>query len=138
MRRFPGIASILALVLALCACHGLNAIGPTDISARPTVYATANATPDPLLVGCYVRIRPSEYTRPNKYEFCLVREADKYAMYYYMQDGKSLATFKGWTAAVINGDSVTADYDGSRYFVKDGAVWQMTTTGGPHRMLRMN
>jgi len=138
MRRITGIACIAALTLCLCACNGLNAIGPKDASGKPSVYARVEKAPNPLLVGCYVRSRPSEYNRPNKYEFCLVKEGGGYAMLYYVMDGKSLATFKDWTGAVINGDSVTAEYDGSRYFVKDGLVWQMTTTGGPHRMLRMN
>lgn len=138
MRRIPGIACIVALTLSLWACNALNAIGPKDYSGKPTVYAKVNKAPDPLLVGCYIRSLPSEYNRPNKYEFCLVQEGGDYAMFYYMWDGKTLATYKGWTGAVIDGASVTAEYDGSRYFVKDGAVWQMTTTGGPHRMLRMN
>uniref|UniRef100_I2Q690 Lipoprotein n=1 Tax=Desulfovibrio sp. U5L TaxID=596152 RepID=I2Q690_9BACT len=131
-------AALAVLVLALGACNGLNAIGQSDISGKPTVYATVNKAPNPLLVGCYMRSAPSEYNRPNKYEFCLVQEGGRYAFFNYVMDGKSLATFKDWTAATVDGDSVTSGYDGSRYFAKDGEVWQMTTTGGPHRMLRMN
>lgn len=138
MRSLPLLSCLLCASLALAACNGLYAIGSKDTSGKPTVYAVVDKAPNQALVGCYVRSSPSEYNRPNKYEFCLVREGDKYAMFYYVMDGKSLATFKDWTGAVINGDSVTANYDGSRYFVQDGEVWQMTTTGGPHRMLRMN
>jgi hypothetical protein len=50
---------------------------------------------------------------------------------------QSLATFKGWSPSLIDGDSVTSGYDGSRYFVKDDGVWQMTTVGGPHPMKRI-
>lgn len=130
-------ATLVVLTLTLCACGGLYAIRQNDVSGKPTVYAVVHKAPDPLLVGCYMRSAPSEYNRPNKYEFCLVRDGDRYALYNYVMDGKSLATFKDWTSATIDGDSVTSGYDGSRYFVKDGEVWQMTTTGGPHRMLRM-
>lgn len=137
MRRLTP-AVLVVLTLALGACNGLYAVKQTDISGKPTAYATVNKEPNPLLVGCYLRSSPSEYNRPNKYEFCLVKEGGRYAMFYYVMDGKSLATFKNWTAATVDGDSVTSSYDGSRYFVKDGEVWQMTTTGGPHRMLRMN
>ena len=138
MRRILVALSFATVSAALFACTGLNAIKQQDYSGKPTVYATVNKEPDPLLVGCYVRSRPSEYNRPNKYEFCLVKDAGQYAMYYYVMDGKALTAFKDWTPAIINGNAVTAGYDGSRYFVKDGAVWQMTSTGGPHRMLPMN
>lgn len=137
MRNLPLVAGLLGLSLALAACHGLYALGPKDVSGKPTVYAVTHKAPDPLLVGCYVRSSPSEYNHPNKYEYCLVAQGDRYALLYYVMDGKTLATFKDWTGAVIDGEAFTADYDGSRYFVQDGQVWQTTTTGGPHRMLRM-
>lgn len=137
MRRISTVA-LVVLTLALCACNGLQAVKQSDISGTPSVYATVNKAPNPLLVGCYMRSAPSEYNRPNKYEFCLVKAGNQYALYNYVMDGKTLATFKDWTAATVDGDSVTSGYDNSRYFVKDGEVWQMTTTGGPHRMLPMN
>lgn len=135
MRRTP-LFICLALCAALAACNTLNAVQPTDISGTPTVYSVVKKAPDPALMGCFVRPKPIEYKRPNSYEFCLVKKGDKYAMYYYILDGKSLATFKGWSPNLIDGDSVTSGYDNSRYFVQDGGVWQMTTTGGPHKMLR--
>jgi hypothetical protein len=138
MRRISVVACPLVLTLLLCACNGLNAIKRQDYSGTPTVYAVVNKEPNPLLVGCYLRSRPSEFNRPNKYEYCLVKSGDRYAMFYFMMDGKTQATFKDWTAAVIDGDSVTSNYDASRFFVKDDGVWQMTTTGGPYHMLRMN
>jgi len=137
MRRIVTFA-LVPLTLALCACNGLQAVKQSDVSGKPSVYATVNKAPNPLLVGCYMRSAPSEYNRPNKYEFCLVKAGNQYALFNYVMDGKTLATFKDWTSAVVDGDSVTSGYDNSRYFVKDGEVWQMTTTGGPHRMLPMN
>ncbi len=138
MRRFALLACLaLSFSLLLSACSGLYAIKPSDLSTKPSAYATVNKEPNPLLVGCYVRSRPSEYNRPNKYEFCLVKEGGQYALYYYVMGGKNLSTFKDWSPATVDGDSVTSGYDGSRYFVQNGEVWQMTTTGGPHRMLRM-
>jgi hypothetical protein len=136
MRRTTLLAC-MALCLALSACNAMYAIHPKDLTGKPTVYAVVNKEPDPLLVGCYMRSRPEEYRRPNSYEYCLVKQGDQYAMYYYIKDGKSLAVFKNWSPCRIDGDSVTSGYDGSRYFVKDGKVWQMTTVGGPHRMLPM-
>ena len=126
----------LFLILSLAACVGLNAIGPTDITGKPSVYAVVDKAPNPLLVGCYMRSTPSEFNRPNRYEFCLVKDGDKYALYYYMMDGKTLARTRGWTSAVVNGDTFTSGADGVRYFVKDGAVWQDTGSYGPHKMLK--
>jgi len=129
----------VALVASLFGCNGLDAIGQQDISGKPTVYAQVNKEPDPKLVGCYLRSRPSEYNRPNKYEYCLVKAGSGYAVYYYMMDGKSLNTFKGWTGAVINGNCLTADYDGSTYCVQNGEVMQTTAgSSDQHRMLPMN
>ena len=130
---------IAALVLSLFGCNGLDAIGKQDISGTPTSYAQVNKEPNPALLGCFVRSRPSEYNRPNKYEFCLIKSGQGYAVYYYFMDGKSLNTFKGWTSASINGDCLTADYDGSTYCVKNGEIMQTTTASSdPHRMLPMN
>ena len=137
MRRIPLLAC-MALCVALTACNTLNAVQPKDLSGKPTIYAVVNKEPNPQLLGCFVRPRPAEYNRPNQYEFCLVKNGDQYAMYYYILDGKSLAMFKGWSPSLVDGDAVTSGYDSSRYFVKDGAVWQTTTTGGPHRMVRVN
>lgn len=136
MRR-ASLLICMALCLALSACNAVTAINNQDISGKPTIYAKVNKEPDPRLLGCFTRPRPQEYKRPNSYEFCLVKDGDKYAMYYYILDGKSLATFKGWSPSLIDGDSVTSGYDGSRYFVKDDGVWQMTTVGGPHPMKRI-
>jgi len=129
----------VALVASLFGCNGLNAVSQQDISGKPTVYAQVNKEPDSTLVGCYLRSRPSEYNRPNKYEYCLVKDAGGYALYYYLMDGKTLNTFKGWSAASINGDCFTAQYDGSTYCAKGGEVFQTTAgSSDEHRMLRMN
>lgn len=135
--RFGVLTALAAICLS--ACNGLVAVSKTDISGKPTVYATVNKEPDPKLVGCYLRSRPSEFNRPNKYEFCLVKDAGGYALFYYTMDGKSLRSFKDWSPAVINGNCLTAEYDGSTYCVQDGDVWQ-TTAGSSdrHRMLPMN
>jgi len=138
MHRTVVILCLMAISLIAFACNGLNALKQQDYSGKPTHYAVVNKEPNPRLVGCYLRSRPSQYRHPNRYEFCLVKESGQYAMFYFVMNGKTMETFKDWTPATIDGDSVTAGYDGSRYFVQDDAVWQMTTSGGPHRMLRMN
>ncbi|MHC1791960.1 hypothetical protein [Solidesulfovibrio sp.] len=131
--------AVVMLAAGLFGCRGMDMIGQQDLSGKPTVYAQVNKEPEPALLGCYLRSRPGKYNRPNKYEYCLVKESGGYALFYYMMDGKTLRSFKGWSPASINGDCLTADYDGSTYCVKDGEVWQHTIGGGgPHRMLPMH
>jgi predicted small secreted protein len=139
MNRISLCLMTVLAALSLSSCNGLVAVDKKDISGTPSVYATVTKEPNPKLVGCYIRSRPGEYNRPNKYEFCLVKSAGGYGLYYYAMDGKSLRSFKDWSPATINGDCLTAEYDASTYCVKDGEVWQTTVGGGgPHRMLPMH
>ena len=138
MYRFHLFGSIMLLVVVLSGCNGLVAIGQQDISGTPTQYAQVNKEPNPTLVGCYIRSRPGEFNRPNKYEYCLTKTPGGYAVYYYMVDGKTYRTFKDWSPAVINGDCMTVEYDGATYCAQNGEVWQSTTGGSDkHRMLPM-
>lgn len=138
MSRTALLCLTVALVASLFGCNGLNAVGQQDISGKPSVYAQVNKEPNPTLMGCYLRSRPSEYNRPNKYEYCLVKAGSGYAVYYYMMDGKTLNTFKDWSAASINGDCLTVQFDGSTYCAKGGEVFQTTAgSSDEHRMLPM-
>lgn len=139
MNRLSQLCLIVALVMSLYGCNGLNAIGQQNISGTPTVYAQVNKEPNPTLLGCYLRSRPSEFNRPNKYEYCLTKTGGGYALYYYLMDGKTLSTFKDWSGVTINGDCMTVQYDGATYCAKNGEVFQTTAgSSDPHRMLRMN
>ena len=127
---------VASLVLALVGCTGGAAL-KKELAGEPTVYAKVLKAPDPLLVGCYMRSRPSEYRRPNSYRYCLVKKGDKYAVYYDWRDGKTLEEHKGWMPFTINGDRMTSDTEPSTYLVKDGSVWH--NYGGRtvlHKMLR--
>jgi hypothetical protein len=115
-------ATTLVLILLLAGCAAKSDSAP-ELAGEPTVYATVNKEPDPLLMGCYLRSRPSEYSRPNSYRYCLVKKGDRYAVYYAWRDGKTLAEHKGWSAFTINGDRMTSDTEPSTYLVKDGSVW---------------
>ena len=127
---------VASLVLLLAGCAG-GAAMQKELAGEPTVYAKVLKAPDPLLVGCYMRSRPSEYRRPNSYRYCLVKKGDKYAVYYDWRDGKTLEEHKGWMPFTINGDRMTSDTEPSTYLVKDGSVWH--NYGGRtvlHKMLR--
>lgn len=119
MRRALVVA---ATVLLLAGCAGSAASRP-ELAGDPTVYAKVLQEPNPLLVGCYMRSRPSEYRRPNAYQYCLVKKSGKWAVYYDWRDGKTLEEHKGWMPFTINGDRMTSDTEPSTYLVRDGRVW---------------
>lgn len=113
---------VAAAVLLLAGCAGSAASRP-ELAGEPTVYAKVLKEPDPLLVGCYHRSRPSEFRRPNTYSYCLVNKGGQYAVYYEWRDGKTLEEHKGWMPFTIQGDRMTSDTEPSTYLVKDGRVW---------------
>ncbi|MEA4857979.1 MAG: hypothetical protein AAGU21_13480 [Solidesulfovibrio sp.] len=113
---------VAAAVLLLAGCAGSAASRP-ELAGEPTVYAKVLKEPDPLLVGCYHRSRPSEFRRPNTYSYCLVNKGGQYAVYYAWRDGKTLEEHKGWMPFTIQGDRMTSDTEPSTYLVKDGRVW---------------
>lgn len=121
-RLFMAAAAAVALALSLAGCAGNIAHQP-GLNTEPTVYATVNQPPDPLLLGCYLRSRPSEFNRPNSYQYCLVQKGDRYAVYYKWRDGKTLEEHEGWMPFTINGDRMTSNTEPSTYLVKDGGVW---------------
>ncbi|WP_043601311.1 hypothetical protein [Solidesulfovibrio magneticus] len=126
---------LVLAVLLLAGCAGKAAQRP-ELAGAPTVYADVVSPPNPVLVGCFMRSRPSEYTRPNSYRYCLVEKKGKWAVYYDWRDGKSGEEHKGWMAFTIDGDKLISGTEPSSYVVKDGAVWH--SYGGRdtlHRML---
>lgn len=133
-RGFVLAALLMGLLLAGCARGGVS---PPDQAGEPTVYATVVRAPDPALLGCYLRSRPSEYRRPHSYRYCLVQKGDRYAVYYDWRDGKTLEEHKGWMAFTIDGDHMTSGTEPSTYLVKDGSVWHSYDgRTALHRMLR--
>lgn len=119
MKRF-----ILALfVLLMLPTGAALAIDAEKLATEPTVYATVSKEPNPLLMGCYERMRPSEFKRPNSYEYCLVKKGDKYAVYYSWKNGKTKEVTEGWMPFTIAGDMMISATEPSRYLVEDGNVY---------------
>lgn len=127
------LLSVLGLLL-LVGCAGKAGSQP-ELAGTPTVYADVLNNPNPLLLGCFMRSRPSEYRRPNLYRYCLVQKGDKYAVYYEWRDGKSGEEHKGWMPFTIDGDKLISGTEPSSYQVKDGKVWH--NYGGRDVMHRM-
>uniref|UniRef100_I2PXK7 Lipoprotein n=1 Tax=Desulfovibrio sp. U5L TaxID=596152 RepID=I2PXK7_9BACT len=126
------MAALLVFLLAGCAGNIAN---KAALGTEPTVYAKVLKEPDPLLLGCYLRSRPSEFNRPNSYQYCLVKKGDRYAVYYKWRDGKTMEQHEGWMPFTINGDRMISDTEPSTYLVKDGGVWH--NYGGRSMLSRM-
>lgn len=127
--------SLVVGLLLLAGCAGKAASRP-ELAGTPTVYADVVQKPNPLLLGCFMRSRPSEFKRPNSYRYCLVEKGGKYAVYYDWRDGKSGEDHQGWMPFTIDGDKLISGSEPSAYVVRDGAVWH--SYGGRdavHRML---
>jgi len=121
MSRVVVVLSVLGLLL-LAGCAS-KAASQAELAGTPTVYADVVKKPNPLLLGCHMRSRPSEYNKPNSYRYCLVEKGDKYAVYYDWRDGKSGEEHKGWMAFTIDGDKLISGTEPSSYVVKNGKVW---------------
>lgn len=119
MKRF----FLAFFVLLLLPAGAAQAIDAEKLATEPAVYAKVTKEPNPLLLGCYERMRPSEFKRPNSYEYCLVKKGDKYAVYYYWKHGKTKAVTEGWMPFTIVGDMMISDTEPSRYLVEDGNVY---------------
>jgi hypothetical protein len=135
----PRIAALLCLVaLAFLAVPAL-AIDQKDLQTEPTVYARVVETPDPALLGCFTRVRPSEFKRPNTYSLCLVQRGDKYAVFYDWRDGKTYEKHTGWMPFSIMKDRLTSDTEPSSFFLKNGELWHSYAgRDSTHRMRREN
>ena len=130
-RLFP--FALVLLLLAGCAGKGVSR---PELAGKPTVYAEVLNKPNPLLLGCFMRSRPSEFKRTNSYRYCLVEKGGQYAVYYDWRDGKSGEDHTGWMPFTIDGDRLISGTEPSAFVVKDGAVWH--SYGGRdavHRML---
>ena len=127
--------SLVVGLLLLAGCAGKAASRP-ELAGTPTVYADVVQKPNPLLLGCFMRSRPSEFKRPNSYRYCLVEKGGKFAVYYAWRDGKSGEDHQGWMPFTIDGDKLISGSEPSAFVVKDGGVWH--SYGGRdavHRML---
>ena len=113
---------VLGLSLAACA-GGVYPIKSTAVATEPTAWATVKNPPNPLLLGHWRRIPPGKFRRPDIYDYWLVRRGDRYAVYYYWQGHEIEQRHQGWAPFVIDGDALTSQVDGSRFFVRDGRVW---------------
>ncbi len=107
MRKLA-VASILLLILVACATT--KGPPPQEFGGKPDVFCSVTQEPDPLLMGTWESrfLRTVGRSRPdqNYIKYRLIKQDDKYALYFYRiwRDGrKKKKEWKNWT---INGKEI--------------------------------
>jgi hypothetical protein len=113
--------AVLSLLLLLAACTGGPGISQEEVATTPTVYATVNKAPNPMLMGHWRRPNPEGIEKPWLFHYWLVKRGDKYAVY-YEYDSRRKNAFSGWAPFTINGDSMLCGVDGATFSVENGQV----------------
>jgi len=105
------VSSILLLLLVACATT--KATPPQGFGGKPDVFCTVIQEPDPLLMGTWECrfVRTVGKSRPddNHVKYRLLKQDDKYGLYFYRtwRDGtKKKAQWKNWT---INGKEILGE-----------------------------
>lgn len=122
MLRAACLLAVLAAFFALSGCNIRNTITAEDMAEPPAVLAKVVKEPDPLLIGRYHRVQPSEFNHPWSFDYWLVKRGNGYAVYYRYAApmGKS---YRGWAEFVIEGGRMTSNVDGVVFYVEGGAVF---------------
>lgn len=116
-------------------------IKPSDMSGKPTEYCTLMKAPNPALLGHYSCVHRKHNEKVDEYvmepiEYWLVKQGDKYAIFFYrIKDGKG-KKYTGWRNWYIEGDRI---HNGQflKIFVKDGDVYYQWKFNQPTKMTRI-
>jgi len=138
MLRTALLCSLLLVSLLMTACVTSMGISQADVSGTPTTYATVVKAPNPQLMGHWRRMNPEGIEKPWMFQYWLVKNGDKYAVF-YNYDSRRKNAFKGWASFNIDGDSMTSGVDGATFFVKDGQVFmQVAGRNTPYPMEKID
>jgi len=103
----------LIYLLTFFGCATTEKPPPQEFGARPYVFCSVIQKPDPLLMGTWESrfVRTLGKSRPddNYVKYRLLKQDDKYALYFYRtwRDGsKKKAEWKNWT---INGKEILGE-----------------------------
>jgi hypothetical protein len=113
-------------LLLLGALLGAAAAAPPDAAGDPTVYCNVVQEPNPLLLGGWKCVFPLHLesgeldTNPAKY--WLVKEGDRYALYFDRTARNGRKRYSGWKDWTIRGAEIDSG-TGVRIYTQDGAVF---------------
>jgi hypothetical protein len=139
MKQVSGV--VLLSLLFLSALLGVAGAEPPDEAGKPTVYCKVVQEPNPQLLGGWKCVFPLHLengeldTNPAKY--WLVKEGDRYALYFdrIARNGrKRYSGWKDWTIRATEIDSGT----GVRIYTEDGAVFLRWKDDMPAKMTRID
>ena len=118
MKRFT---ILLIYLFIFVGCASTKETPPQEFGGKPDVFSSVIQKPDPLLMGTWECrfLRTVGKSRPdaNYVKYRLIKQDDKYGLYFYRtwRDGrKKKAEWKNWT---INGKEILENLAnlGSRY-----------------------
>ncbi len=134
---FASLALILAGMMFFPACATTQT---QDRLGDPTDYCTVVKEPNPLLLGgwsvVYTRTTEDGKSDTNSVKYRLIKEGDRYALYFDRITRGGKKRYMGWRAWTINGDDITSD-TGVRIFAQDGKVYYDWKGQGPKEMKRL-
>lgn len=120
---------LLIYLLVLAGCATTDKTGPQEFGGKPDVFSTVIEEPDPLLMGTwecsFVRRVGKSHPDNNYVKYRLIKQDDKYALYFYRawrDGGKKKAAWKNWT---INGKEILGEPRrfGVQIFVRGNDVY---------------
>lgn len=101
---------------------------PQEFGKNPDVFCNVIQQPDPLLMGTwkveFVRTKGRANPDPNFVKYRLIKQEDKYALYFYRiwKDGKKKKM--EWKTWDINGQQISGEPKfGVKIFVQDNDVY---------------
>jgi hypothetical protein len=116
---------------------------PQEFGKNPDVFCNLIQEPDPLLMGAwkanFVRTKGRTNPDPNVVKYRLIKQEDKYALYFYRSWKSGKKKKMEWKAWDIDGQQISGEPEfGVRIFVQDNNVY-FTIRGidEPAKMLRV-
>jgi hypothetical protein len=131
---------VLSLVL-LGAMLGAAAAEPPRAAGKPSVYCNVVEVPNPQLLGGWKCVFPLHLesgeldTNPAKY--WLVKEGDRYALYFDRIARNGKKRYSGWKDWTIRGAEIDSG-TGVRIYAQDGAVFLRWKDERPAKMTRID
>jgi hypothetical protein len=136
MSRVVGLS-----LLFFGALLGVAAAGPPDAAGNPTVYCNVVQEPNAHLLGGWKCVFPlhleSGELDINPAKYWLVKEGDRYALYFDRIARNGKKRYSGWKNWTIRGAEIDSG-TGVRIYTQDGAVFFRWMDEHPAKMTRID
>jgi len=152
--KHAGFILLTVLFFAFSGCITSNTspnITAGTVSEKPTIFCTVLNEPDPMLIGGWQcrtipdssrskGVSPIAFNDPV--EYWLVKNGNRYALYYYFKSPNSSNI--GWKPFIVNGNEIRFSRDGKtpssgyrKFMTKNGKVYFVPPNGEKNEMTRI-